>query len=92
VHEVEIVLVLMGLIAALAVLSRRVGIPYPILMTIGGLLLGLVPGLPRVELPPDIVFLLFLPPILFSAAFFTSPRELRAKNHMKIISLAPEVL
>ena len=86
-HEVEIVLVLMGLIAALAVLSRRVGIPYPILMTIGGLLLGLVPGLPRVELPPDIVFLLFLPPILFSAAFFTSPRELRA-NARQIVLLA----
>jgi Na+/H+ antiporter len=78
VHEVEIVLVLLGLVAALAVLSRRVGIPYPIVMTIGGLLLGLVPGLPRVELPPDVVFLVFLPPILFSAAFFTSPRELRA--------------
>lgn len=77
-HEVEIVLVLMGLVAALAVLSRRVAIPYPIVMTIAGLLLGLIPGLPRVELPPDIVFLLFLPPILFSAAFFTSPRELRA--------------
>lgn len=77
-HEVEIVLVLMGLVAALAVLSRRVAIPYPIVMTIAGLLLGLIPGLPRVELPPDIVFLLFLPPVLFSAAFFTSPRELRA--------------
>ncbi len=77
-HEVEIVLVLLGLVAALAVLSRRVGIPYPIVMTVAGLLLGLVPGLPRVELPPDIVFLLFLPPILFSAAYFTSPRELRA--------------
>ncbi|HSM38689.1 MAG TPA: Na+/H+ antiporter [Candidatus Limnocylindrales bacterium] len=77
-HEVEIVLVLLGLVAALTVTARRVGIPYPIVMTIGGLLLGLVPGLPRVELPPDIVFLVFLPPILFSAAFFTSPRDLRA--------------
>lgn len=77
-HEVEIVLVLMGMVAALAILSRQVAIPYPIVMTVAGLVMGLVPGLPRVELPPDIVFLLFLPPILFSAAFFTSPRELRA--------------
>jgi Na+/H+ antiporter len=78
VHEVEIVLVLLGLVAALALVARRTAIPYPIVMTIGGLALGLVPGLPHVELPPDIVFLVFLPPVLFSAAFFSSPRELRA--------------
>jgi monovalent cation/hydrogen antiporter len=78
VHGVEIVLSLLLLVALLTVLSRRIGIPYPILMTVGGLLLGLVPGLPRVELAPEIVFLLFLPPILFSAAYFTSPRDLRA--------------
>jgi len=88
VHEVEIVLVLLGLVAALTVLSRRVGIPYPIVMTIGGLLLGLAPGLPRVELPPDIVFLVFLPPILFSAAFFTSPRDLRANaRHIGLLAI-----
>jgi monovalent cation/hydrogen antiporter len=78
VHGVELVLSLLLLVALLAVLSRRIGIPYPILMTVGGLLLGLVPGLPRIELAPEIVFLLFLPPILFSAAYFTSVRELRA--------------
>ena len=77
-HGVELVLSLLLLVALLAVLSRRIGIPYPILMTVGGLLLGLVPGLPRIELAPEIVFLLFLPPILFSAAYFTSLRELRA--------------
>jgi len=78
VHGVETVLSLLFLVALLTVLSRRIGIPYPILMTVGGLLLGLVPGLPRIELAPEIVFLLFLPPILFSAAYFTSLRELRA--------------
>ncbi len=81
-HGVEIVLALLMLVALLAVVSRRIGIPYPILMTIGGLALGLalrlIPGRPHVELAPDIVFLVFLPPILFSAAYFTSLRELRA--------------
>ena len=77
-HGVELVLSLLLLVALLTVLSRRIGIPYPILMVIGGLLLGLVPGLPRIELAPEIVFLVFLPPILFSAAYFTSLRELRA--------------
>ena len=79
---VEVVLVLLLVVALLTVLARRIGIPYPILMTLGGLALGLVtrlvPDLPRVELAPDIVFLLFLPPLLFAAAFFTSPRDLQA--------------
>jgi Na+/H+ antiporter len=73
---VELVLALLVLVALLTVAARRIGIPYPILMTLGGLALGLLPGLPRVDLAPDLVFLLFLPPLLFSAAFFTSPRDL----------------
>jgi CPA1 family monovalent cation:H+ antiporter len=77
-QPVEVVLALLLLVALLTVLARRIGVPYPILMTLGGLALGLLPGLPRVELAPDIVFLLFLPPLLFAAAFFTSPRELAA--------------
>jgi CPA1 family monovalent cation:H+ antiporter len=47
-------------------------------MTLGGLVVSLVPGAPKVSLPPEIIFLVFLPPILFSAAFFTSPHELKA--------------
>jgi monovalent cation/hydrogen antiporter len=77
-HPVEEVLGLLVVVALLTVAARRLGIPYPILMTLGGLALGLVPGLPRVELAPDIVFTLILPPLLFAAAFFTSPRELAA--------------
>ena len=76
-QAIEIILLLLGLVAALKVLARPLAIPYPILMTVAGLALSLVPAMPRVVLPPEIVFLFFLPPILFSAAFFTSPRELR---------------
>ncbi len=81
-QAVEAVLALLVLVALLTVVARRIGIPYPILMTLGGLALGLVPGLvpglPRIELAPELVFLLFLPPLLFAAAYFTSPRELLA--------------
>ncbi|TMB55722.1 MAG: Na+/H+ antiporter [Chloroflexi bacterium] len=77
-HPVEEVLGLLVAVALLTVAARRLGIPYPILMTLGGVALGLIPGLPRVELAPDIVFTLILPPLLFAAAFFTSPRELAA--------------
>jgi Na+/H+ antiporter len=65
-------------VAALATLANRIGVPYPILLVLGGLVLGFVPGLPKVELEPEIVFLLFLPPLLYVSAIFTSWRDFRA--------------
>ena len=53
-------------------------IPYPILLVLGGLAIGVVPGMPNVELEPELVFFGVLPPLLYSAAFFTSLRDLRA--------------
>ena len=75
-EPIETVVLLLAAVALLTVVARRVGVPYPIFMVLGGLALGFVPGLPRVELEPEIVLLLFLPPILFSAAYLSSPREL----------------
>src|SRR5580693_9092924 len=72
-------------VAVLAMLSRKLHIPYPILFVIGGSLLGLIPGLPKVTLDPDLVFLFFLPPLLFPAALFTSWRDFRA--NLRPISL-----
>ncbi len=78
VHDVESILVLL-LAAALLVRLADVGkIPAPIVLVVGGLAIALVPGLPNVELEPDIVFLVFLPPLVFSAGWRTSPLELRA--------------
>src|SRR5581483_6086455 len=51
----------------------------------GGLVLGFVPGLPRLELPPDLVLVAILPPLLYSAAFFTGLRDLR--QNLRPISL-----
>ena len=78
-HETELVLV--GLLAGLCfflLLAYRTGIPYPIPLVIGGCVLGYVPGVPDVRLSPEIVLLAFLPPLLYSAAFFSSLLELRA--------------
>lgn len=80
----------MGLLVAvlvLATVARRLGMLYPILLVLGGLGLGFVPGLPEVELAPEIVFLLFLPPILFSTAYFTDWRAFSA-NRRPIFLLA----
>jgi Na+/H+ antiporter len=79
-HHVElIVLGLLVATAALAVLSRVIGVPYPITLVLGGCVIGFVPGVPDVELEPDLVLLIFLPPLLYGAAFFTSLRDLRAR-------------
>ena len=70
-----------GLLVAIVVLAAiaiRVRIPYAIFLTFAGLLLGFVPGLPRVQLNPDLVLFLFLPPLIYSASWLTSWREFRA--------------
>jgi CPA1 family monovalent cation:H+ antiporter len=77
VHNVELILVLLAVVTALAAIAERTAIPYPIFLVLGGLGLALIPGMPNVELEPEIVFLLFLPPILFSAAYDTSWRDFR---------------
>ncbi|CAA9479474.1 MAG: Na+/H+ antiporter [uncultured Solirubrobacterales bacterium] len=73
-----VLLVLLAGAVALIVLAYRTRVPYPILLVIGGLGLGLAPGLPNVALAPELVLLIFLPPLLYSAAFFSSLRDLRA--------------
>jgi NhaP-type Na+/H+ or K+/H+ antiporter len=76
--QLEIILGLLVAVAALATLATRLKIPYPILLVLGGSALGFVPQLPRVELDPELVFLLFLPPLLYVSALFTSWRDFRA--------------
>lgn len=65
-------------VAALGLLAHKLKIAYPILLVLGGLLIGLIPGLPHVRLNPDLIFLCFLPPLLFPAAMWTSWRDFRA--------------
>jgi monovalent cation/hydrogen antiporter len=74
----EIFVGLLLAVAGLALLARKLTVPYPILFVIGGLLLGLIPKLPQIRLDPDLVFLFVLPPLLFPAALFTSWRDFRA--------------
>jgi monovalent cation/hydrogen antiporter len=77
-HDLELIFLLLAIVALLAAVANRTWVPYPIFLVGGGLALSLVPGLPHVELEPEAVFILFLPPIIFSAAYFTSWRDFRA--------------
>src|SRR4051794_26194324 len=74
-------MLVLGLLVATAALyevARRIGIPYPTVLVLGGIALAVVPGLPSVTLEPDLVLFVFLPPVLFAAAFETPIRDLRA--------------
>lgn len=59
------------------VLARRTGLPDPVALVVVGILASLVPDAPQIDLPPDLVFLVFLPPLVYRASFLTDPRSLR---------------
>src|SRR5213593_3932977 len=87
VDKTELILICLVAVALLAIVARKIGIPYPILLTIGGVVLALIPGLPTIHLEPELVFNLFLPPLLYPAAVYTSWRDFRA-NLRSILPLA----
>jgi monovalent cation/hydrogen antiporter len=88
IHSIElVVLLMMILVVALAAAAKRLHTPYPIVLVIGGLIISLFPRGPHIELNPDLVFLVILPPLLFSAARATSWRDFRY-NLVSIVMLA----
>jgi len=79
-------LLLLVFVAAFAGLARRLKVPYPILLVIAGLVVSFLPGMPRIGLDPDLVFVVFLPPLLYSAAWTLSWREFQ-RNAVNIAML-----
>lgn len=84
-HQTELFVGLLAIMAVLVTLARRLELPYPVLLVVGGLALSFMPHLPRVHMAPEIVFILFLPPLLYEEAYFTSWRDLR--DNLRPISL-----
>src|ERR687890_2384146 len=74
-------------VVALTAIARRLPVPPPILQVAAGFLIGLVPGVAAPEIDADLVFFVFLPPVLWAAAFFTSVRDFNA-NRRPIALLA----
>lgn len=74
-EQILLVISLLFGIAMLTMLSEKLKIPYPILLVISGLLISLVPGIPSITLEPELVFLIFLPPLLYAAAWNTSWKD-----------------
>lgn len=76
-HQAEIIVLLLTLVAILVVAAQKLDLPYPVVLVIAGLALSFVPGLPAVQLNPDVVFYFFLPALIYPAALFTSWRDFR---------------
>ena len=74
---IELVVALLIVSIPIIALARRIGIPYPVVLIITGLVLGFVPGLPRIELPPDLILVLFLPPLLYWESVTAPTDEMR---------------
>jgi Na+/H+ antiporter len=86
-EPVVFAIVVAALVVALTALARRLPVPTPILQVAAGFLVGQLPGIAIPDLNPDLVFFVFLPPILWSAAMFTSVREFK-RNFGPIGALA----
>ena len=74
-------LLIVGLLVAVTVLgalARSLSLPYPIVLVVGGALFGFIPGVPAVKLDPNVVLVIFLPPLLYGAAFFANLNDMRA--------------
>src|SRR2546427_9792004 len=86
-HQFEIILALLVAVVLVGIAARRLGVPSPVLLVIGGLVIALLPGPPRGAFEPDLIFVVFIPPLLYRAALPPSRRDLRA--NLRPISLLP---
>ena len=77
--DIELMVLVLATAALVVRLADRASVPYPIVLVVLGLAIGLIPGMPAFELEPEVVFLVFLPPLLHAAGWTASPRELRAE-------------
>jgi Na+/H+ antiporter len=78
VNDIEILIALVAAAIVLVRFADAISVPYPIVLVLGGLGIGFLPGGPTLQLEPDVVFLVFLPPLLQSAGYWASPKELKA--------------
>lgn len=78
-NEIQSLVFLVVAAALLSQLALVLRVPYPVFLVLGGVVIGFVPGLPTLEIPPEIIFLVFLPPLLHASAYSSSPLDLRAQ-------------
>ena len=75
-HQLVLIIALTLATCLLIMVSQRVKVAYPIMLVLGGVAMSFIPGMPRFNINPDLIFLVFLPPILYEAAYYNSWKEL----------------
>jgi NhaP-type Na+/H+ or K+/H+ antiporter len=75
----SIVIFILAVVIVLSALVDRIKLPYPVLLVMAGIVVGFIPGIPKIELNPDLVFLVFLPPMLYDGAFNISFKEFKTQ-------------
>jgi Na+/H+ antiporter len=92
-HEAEILLGgLLVAVVGLSALARQLSLPYPIVLVVGGAAFGFIPGIPEIKLDPDVVLVIFLPPLLYGAAFFANLGDIRANLRSNALAAVGLVL
>src|SRR3954451_14308000 len=81
----QIFLILLAVLAGAALLARRINVAPAVLLLLSGIALAFVPGMPSLELPPELVFLMVLPPLIYSASVAMSWRKFR--HNLRLITL-----
>jgi NhaP-type Na+/H+ or K+/H+ antiporter len=84
-ENITVILLLLAVVTALAEVADRVKVPYPVLLVLAGIGISLIPNLPAVQMSPEVMFLIFLPPALYSSAWTTSWPDF--KSNIRSISL-----
>jgi monovalent cation/hydrogen antiporter len=92
-HEAEILIAgLLVAVAGFSALARHLSLPYPIVLVVGGAAFGFIPGMPEIHLDPDVVLVVFLPPLLYGAAFFANLGDIRANLRSNMMAAVGLVL
>src|SRR5579859_355582 len=84
-HRIDLIVALVLASALLAGLANAIGVHYAIVLVLAGLVLGFLPGLPSARIRPDVVLFVFLPPLVYAAAFGSSPQDMR--EHARAIGI-----
>ncbi len=86
-YPLQFGILLLTIVLALAGIARRLPVPYPVILVLGGVGVALVPGVPRVNVNPNVIFTVFLPPVIWAAAYHSDLRQLR-RSALPILGLA----
>lgn len=77
----SVVIFIMAIMICLSAIADKIKLPYPVLLIVAGIGIGCIPGLPQIQIDPEVIFLIFLPPLLYDAAFTIDAKQFKTNFH-----------